>query len=255
MTQRWKITIEYNGAPYSGWQRQDHVPSIQKTIEDAIYNYAGERVTVHCSGRTDAGVHALGQVAHFDLMRPDKPYVVRNAINAFLRQHTITILHATRVRPDFHARFDAKKRRYIYRLIMRPAPLTLDRGRVWKLHKQLDVEAMKKAARHFLGTHDFTSFRAAECQAESPIRSIERIRFYTDKDCTPLFRTAGELLFVVEARSFLHHQVRNMIGTLKEVGEGRRHPDDIQKILAARNRAAAGITAPPDGLYFAKVWY
>jgi tRNA pseudouridine38-40 synthase len=246
MVTRWKLTIEHDGRPYVGWQRQARGQSVQQEIEQAIIKFSGESPTVHAAGRTDAGVHALGQVAHFDLERPTEGRTVREAINAYLRPQPIAVLVAEIAPPGFHARLSARKRRYRYIVLNRPARPALDIGRVWHVHSELDLAAMRDAARALLGKHDFSSFRAAECQAKSPVKTLDRLDIAAEGE---------RLLFEVAARSFLHHQVRNMVGTLILVGRGKWRPEQVAEALAARTRAAAGPTAPPDGLYLVGVDY
>ena len=243
---RYRVTLEYDGTGFVGWQRQENGPSIQAALEDAIAGFCGERVTVHGAGRTDAGVHALGQVAHFDLEKDTDAQTVREALNAHLRPHPIAVLEAQAADPDFHARFDAIERRYLYRIVNRRAPPTLTRDRVWHVAVPLDAEAMHEAAQVLVGKHDFTSFRAAECQAKSPVKSLDEIA---------VTRTGEEVQLTARARSFLHHQVRNFTGTLKLVGEGKWNVSQVKDALAARDRAAAGPTAPAHGLYLVGVSY
>ncbi len=246
MPTRWKLTIEYDGRPFMGWQRQPHGASVQEEIERAIGKFSGETVRVHTAGRTDAGVHALGQVAHFDLEKKTDGRTVREALNAHLRPHPIAILSAEAVSEHFHARLSARYRRYLYRVLNRPARPALDTGRAWHVPYGLDIAAMREAAAHLVGRHDFTSFRAAECQAKSPIRTLDRLE---------VIQEGARLDFAVEARSFLHHQVRNMVGTLILVGRGKWSPGRVADALAAHDRSAAGPTAPPDGLYLVGVDY
>ena len=243
---RYRCTLEYDGAGLVGWQRQTNGPSVQAALENAIAGFTGEQVTVHAAGRTDAGVHALGQVVHFDLAaeRPDD--TVRDAINAHLRPAAIAVVAAERAGDDFHARFDAVERRYLYRILNRRAPAVLERGRVWHVGTPLDADAMHAAAQVLVGNHDFTSFRAAECQADSPVKTL---------DALSVSRAADEIHIHARARSFLHHQVRNMTGTLKRVGEGKWTKAHVKQALQARDRAAAGPTAPAEGLYLVEVRY
>ena len=229
-----------------GWQRQPHGASIQEEIERAIEKFSGESARVHTAGRTDAGVHALGQVAHFDLAKDTDGRTVREALNAHLRPHPIAILSAEAASEHFHARLSARHRRYLYRVLNRPARLALDIGRAWHVPYVLDIPAMREAVAHLLGRHDFSSFRAAECQAKSPIRTLDRLDVIQD---------GTRLDFAVEARSFLHHQVRNMVGTLILVGRRKWMPGQVAEALAAHDRSAAGPTAPPDGLYLVGVDY
>ena len=243
---RFKLIIEYDGSSYVGWQRQDNGPSIQGALEDAVRGYCQIDAIVHGAGRTDAGVHALGQVAHIDIPRDDRPNVVVNALNAHLRPHPIAVLSAEKVDEEFHARFSALERAYEYRILNRRATPALDIGRVWWVVQPLNARAMHDAAQVLVGNHDFTSFRAAECQAKSPQKTLDQL---------DVAQHADMIVVTARARSFLHHQVRNMVGTLKLVGEGKWTPRDVADALEARNRAAAGPTAPPDGLYFARVKY
>lgn len=244
--QRWKLTIEYDGGPFVGWQRQPNGPSIQESLEDAVFAFSGERLLVQGAGRTDTGVHAIGQVAHIDLERDATPKTVRDAINQHLKPKPIAVLDAEPVSEDFHARFSATGRAYLFRILNRRAPAVLEAGRVWHVYRDLDVDAMHAAAQVLVGQHDFTSFRASECQAQSPVKTLDRL---------DVSRVGEEIHIVAEARSFLHHQIRNFAGTLEQVGRGKRGPRDIERILAARDRAAAGPTSPPQGLYLTKVVY
>jgi tRNA pseudouridine38-40 synthase len=243
---RYKLTLEYDGGGFVGWQRQDNGPSVQEALETAVKAFCGETVTSFAAGRTDAGVHALGQVAHVDLAKETTADTVRDALNFHLKPAPIAVLKAEAVGEDFHARFSAKARLYRYRIVNRRPPLALDRGRAWLVGIELDAAAMHDAAQAFVGHQDFTSFRATLCQAKSPLKTLDVLEV----------RRAGEDI-VIEARaqSFLHHQVRNMVGTLKLVGEGKWTRADVAAALAARNRSAAGPTAPPEGLYLAEVWY
>ena len=243
---RYHLILEYDGGPFAGWQRQDNGPSIQGALEDAIEKLSSERVTVTGAGRTDAGVHALGQVAHFDLVKEFEPGKVRDALNHYLRPAPIAVLEAALATPEFHARFSAKARHYLYRIVCRRAPLALERGHVWHIVRELDAQAMHHAAQALVGQHDFTTFRAAECQAKSPVKTLDRL------DVRGL---AGEIHIEASARSFLHHQVRSMVGSLKLVGEGKWQPRDIAKALAACDRSVCGPVAPPDGLYLVRVDY
>lgn len=243
---RYKLTIEYDGRPFVGWQRQSNGPSIQQCLEEAVQGFTGEVATVHGAGRTDAGVHATGQVAHVDLTRPFPADTVRDAINAHLRPEPVAVLTAVAVPDVFEARFSAIERRYRYRIVNRRAPLTFDQGLAWHLRYPLDVPAMTAAAADLVGRHDFSSFRAKDCQAKSPVKTL---------DVLEVTASGPEILVIAHARSFLHHQVRNMVGTLVEIGRGKRPPDAIPAILAARHRAAAGPTCPPDGLTLTAVGY
>ncbi|MGF1560748.1 MAG: tRNA pseudouridine(38-40) synthase TruA [Geminicoccaceae bacterium] len=243
---RYALGIEYDGTPYQGWQRQTNGPSVQAALELAIADLAGGETRLTAAGRTDSGVHALGQVAHVDLPKAYADHAVRNAINARLRQEAIAILWAKRVDDWFNARFDARWRRYRYRMLTRAAPPAIERDRVWHVPRALDVAAMTAAAQPLHGHHDFSSFRAAECQAVTPMKTLDVLRVQ---------RVGDEVHIEAKARSFLHHQVRNMVGTLKLVGEGRWQADDVAAALQAKDRAAAGPTAPACGLYFVEVGY
>lgn len=243
---RYRITIEYDGTPFVGWQRQAEGLSIQGLLEEAIRKFTGEIVTVHGAGRTDAGVHALGQVAHIDLTKEWAPSRVRDAMNFHLRPHSIGIVAAEAVGPDFHARFSAVKRHYRYRLLTRRAPPILDKNRVWWTMRDLDAEAMAEAAKALIGKHDFTTFRAAQCQAQSPVKTL---------DVFDIRRSGEEIVCEVSARSFLHHQVRSMVGSLKLVGEGKWTPADLAAALAACDREACGPVSPASGLYLVGVDY
>ena len=243
---RFKLTLEYDGSGFVGWQRQDNGPSIQAALEEAVTGFCGEQVTVHGAGRTDAGVHALGQVAHLDIAKRIGADKLRDALNAHLRPAPIAVLRAEPVDEDFHARFSATRRRYRYRIVNRRAPLALERGKAWFVPTTLDAAAMQGAAQALIGEHDFTSFRAAECQAKSPVKTLDRLSVTRD----------GEMISVeANARSFLHHQVRNMVGTLRLVGEGKWSAADLRAALDAKDRAAAGPTAPAEGLYLVAVDY
>jgi len=243
---RYRITLEYDGGGFVGWQRQENGPSIQAALEEAIAGFCGEAVTVHGAGRTDAGVHALGQVAHFDLAKETDAQTVREALNAHLRPDPIAVLEAVVADREFHARFDAIERRYRYRILNRRAQPTLDRGRVWHVVVPLDAGAMHDAAQALIGKHDFSSFRAAECQAKSPVKTLDELR---------VTREGEEVRIAARAQSFLHHQVRNFAGTLKLVGEGKWDRAGVASALAARDRSAAGPTAPADGLYLVNIHY
>jgi tRNA pseudouridine38-40 synthase len=243
---RYKLTIEYDGTPFAGWQRQPNGPSVQETIENSIEALTGSHSTVHGAGRTDAGVHAFGQVAHVDLERLWGAGILRNALNAHLRPHPVSVLAAEEAGGDFHARFSARRRHYLYRIFARRAPLALERGRAWWLALPLETEAMHVAAQALIGRHDFTTFRAADCQAKSPVKTLDRL------DVTQ----SGDLIEIrAAARSFLHHQVRSMVGSLKLVGEGKWSADDLAGALAAADRSRCGPVAPAHGLYLAKVEY
>lgn len=243
---RYKLTIEYDGGPFCGWQRQLNGPSVQSVLEEATFRYCGQRVAAHASGRTDAGVHSFGQVAHIEIDREDEPHRVQGALNAHMRPAPVVVVACERAADDFHARFSCLGRSYLYRIVNRHAPLALEVGRAWQVKKPLDAEAMHHAAQVLVGHHDFTSFRAIECQSKSPVKSLDSLTV----------ERHGELIEVrCAARSFLHHQVRNMVGTLALVGEGKWTADDVQAALDARDRAKAGPTAPADGLYFVAARY
>lgn len=253
---RWKLTIEYDGRPFSGWQRQDSgIPSVQLAIEDAIEKFCQQRLTIHVAGRTDAGVHARGQVAHLDLDYGDRPltgFELAKAINAHVRPLPVAVLKAEEVPEEFHARFSATNKLYTYRLISRSAAAAIDAGLAWQTWRKLDRDAMQAAARHLLGRHDFSTFRDSDCQAKSPVKTLDRLDIESLKydDCGGV-----ELRFHVEGRSFLHHQVRNMVGSLVMVGEGKWSPDDMKRALEAKDRTKGGPTAPSDGLYLVRVDY
>ena len=243
---RYKLTIEYDGTGLVGWQRQANGLSVQHALETAIFHFCGENVTVHGAGRTDAGVHALAQTAHVDLARVATPEVLRSAVNYHLRPAKIAVLAAEPVPASFDARLSATGRVYLYRILNRRAPPALERARVWHVTPPLDLEAMRAGARHLVGYHDFSTFRDSLCQARSPLKTL---------DALEVCRAADEIHITARARSFLHHQVRNMVGTLKLVGLGRWHPDDVARALTARDRRAGGPTAPPEGLYLVEIRY
>jgi len=243
---RYRLTVEYQGAEYAGWQRQESAPTVQGELEEAIFRLSSQRVTVTGSGRTDAGVHARGQIVHFDLEKAFSPETMQNALNAHLRPQPIAVLAASLAPPDFHARFSAIARHYEYRILARRAPPALDRGLVWHVARPLDHEAMHDAAQVLLGQHDFTTFRAVQCQAKSPVKTLDRI---------DISRQGEEIVMAVSARSFLHHQVRSFAGSLKLVGEGKWTRRDLGKALKACDRAACGPVAPPEGLTLVRVDY
>lgn len=252
---RWKLTIEYRGTDYYGWQRQPDLPSIQQSIEEAIKKFCQQDITIFVAGRTDAGVHACGQVAHFDLDYNDRPldgYSLMKAINAHLRPAPISIIAAEEVDSEFHARYHAANKLYRYRIIQRPGFLALERGLAWHFKRPLDVAAMQEGAQYLLGHHDFTTFRDAECQAKSPMKTLDRL----DVTVKAYDNCSGQEIWVeTEAQSFLHHQVRNMVGTLSLIGEGKWRPEDMKAALEACDRKKGGPTAPADGLYFMRVDY
>lgn len=245
---RFRMTVEYDGSPYVGWQRQENGPSVQGALEAAVLSLTGETVSIRGAGRTDSGVHAMGQVIHVDLTRDWVPYKLRNALNAHLALagERVAVLDVRTVDETFDARFSALRRHYLYRIITRPARLALEAERAWWVAKPLDHEAMHAAAQRLVGHHDFTTFRSAHCQATSPVRTLDRL------DVT----RSGDLIEIrASAQSFLHNQIRSFAGTLKLAGEGRMTADDVQAALEARDRAACGPVAPPEGLFFLRVDY
>lgn len=243
---RYRLTIEYDGGPYRGFQAQAELPSVQGAIEAAVLGFTGETVRIHAAGRTDTGVHATGQVIHLDLTRDWKPEVVMNALNAHLVPQPVAVLDAVVVADDWHARFSAKARRYQYRILNRPAPPALDRGKVWHVKKPLDAAAMQDAAQVLVGHHDFTTFRDMQCQAKSPLKTL---------DVASVRREGEMVLLEFASRSFLHRQVRSMAGSIVEVGVGRWTKGDLAAALEAKDRRACGPVAPADGLYFTGVRY
>ncbi len=243
---RFKTTIEYFGKGLVGWQAQDVGISVQSILQEALYKLSQEKPEIIASGRTDAGVHALGQVVHFDLEKDFTAYNVQQGLNSYLHETPVSVVSAEEVDENFHARFSALKRYYRYIILNRKTPSALERDRAWHVPKILDIESMKEAARYLVGQHDFTSFRASECQSKNPVKTMDSVE---------VTKSGDFLYFDISARSFLHHQVRNIVGTLKQVGEGKTKPEEIKNILEARNRSAAGETAPAYGLYFMKVEY
>ncbi len=243
---RFALTLEFDGGPFMGLQRQAHGPSVQQAVENAGHAVTGEDVTMHAAGRTDAGVHALAMRAHIDVAKPFAPFRLMEALNAHLRPAPIAVLACETVPDDWHARFSCTARSYRYRIVNRRAPLTLDRGRAWQVAQPLDAKAMHRAAQAMVGLHDFTTFRSAHCQSQSPVKTLDRLDVRRDGE---------QVLIEAEARSFLHHQVRSMVGCLALVGMGRWEERQIAVALAARNRAALGLNAPPDGLYFVAARY
>jgi tRNA pseudouridine38-40 synthase len=243
---RYKLTIEYDGTPFAGWQRQANGRSVQEAIEDAIATFSGEQVTIGGAGRTDAGVHALAQIAHLDLAKEWPADTVLNALNFHLQPEPIAVLAAEPVADGFDARFSAKARHYLYRIINRRPPLTIDAGRAWRVKAPLDAEAMDAAAQLLIGNHDFTTFRNAACQARTPVKTLDRLG---------VRRQNQEIVIEASARSFLHSQVRSIAGCLRLVGDGRWSADDLSGALAARDRKACGPVAPAEGLYLLKVDY
>ena len=243
---RYRLTLEYDGAGFVGWQRQADGASVQGTLEAAIEKLCGDKPTVHGAGRTDAGVHALGQVAHFDLAKDFPADTIRDALNHFVRPAKVAVVAAAVAAPDFHARFSAVGRHYFFRILTRRPPPVLDAGKVWHVVHPLDAAAMDAAAQLLVGQHDFTTFRAAECQAKSPVKTLDKLA---------VRRAADEIHIEASARSFLHHQVRSMVGSLKLVGEGKWRAGDLADALAAADRSRCGPVAPPDGLYLVRVDY
>lgn len=253
MTQRWKLTLEYDGTKFCGWQHQENGFSVQECLETAVHKFCGETVAAYVAGRTDSGVHAVGQVAHIDLEKQTDEKTVRDAINFHMRPHAVAIVKAEAVDDSFHARLSALKRTYCYKIVTsRRTEPVLDKNRVWHVSRPLDVAAMNKAAKYLLGEHDFSSFRAAECQAHSPIKTLARLEFSESKNALGF---GQHLELWAEARSFLHHQIRNMAGSLRLVGEGKWQPEQIKEVLEAKDRTKAGPMAPAAGLYFVGVDY
>jgi tRNA pseudouridine38-40 synthase len=243
---RWKITLEYDGTAYCGWQRQAHDLSIQQIVEEAIEKFSGEQVTLHVAGRTDAGVHACAQVAHFDLAKETDGDTVRDAVNFHVKPHRVAVLKAEAVDNDFHARFGARGRSYRYIIVNRRAPLALLADHAWHVPKPLSIEPMQQAAQLLIGQHDFSTFRAQNCQANSPIKTLDVLEIKKEDE---------QLIFSTRARSFLYHQVRNMVGTLVMVGNGQWSVEQFKSAFEARDRKAGGPTAPAHGLYFWGVEY
>ena len=243
---RFAFTVEFDGRPFMGWQRQAHGPSVQQTIEDAIHAVTGERAVIHAAGRTDAGVHGLAMRAHAEIGKDIASFRLMEAINATMRPDPVAILACEIVPDDWHARFSCVGRSYVYRIANRRAPLTFERGLAWRVIQPLDADAMHDAAQILVGRHDFTTFRSAHCQAQSPVKSVDRLDVVRDGD---------RIAVHAAARSFLHHQVRSMVGCLAMVGMGRWRAGDLRDALEARNRAALGLNAPPDGLYFVRADY
>jgi len=243
---RFRLTVEYDGRPFMGWQRQAHGPSVQQAIEEAIQAITREQVTVHAAGRTDTGVHALAMSCHVDIARPITAHRLADGVNAKLRPMPVAVLRAEVVREDFHARFSCVGRRYLYRIVNRRAPLALEAGRAWRVPVVLHADIMHRAAQQLVGSHDFTTFRSVQCQAASPVKTLDRLAV----------RRLGEAIEIeAAARSFLHHQVRSMVGCLELVGRGKWRAADLKRALDARDRAALGFNAPPDGLYFVQAIY
>ncbi len=243
---RFRLTVEYDGRPFMGWQRQPHGPSIQAALEDAARAITGEDIVLHAAGRTDAGVHAEAMAAHLDLTKEMTAFRLMEGINAKLRPHPIAVLDCEQVAEDWHARFSCIGRKYLYRIINRRAPLALDRGRAWRVPQPLDCAAMHEAAQQLVGHHDFTTFRSIHCQSASPVKTL---------DSLDVRRFGEEIEISASARSFLHHQVRSMVGCLMLVGRGQWSVRDIKTALEAKDRTALGFNAPPDGLYFIQARY
>jgi tRNA pseudouridine38-40 synthase len=243
---RYKIVVEYDGQPFMGWQRQAHGPTVQAAIEAAAQTICQEQITVHAAGRTDAGVHGLGMVAHLDVNRTITPFRLMEGLNARLRPAPVAILSCEPVADDFHARFSCLARHYEYCIVNRRPPLTLDAGKAWRIAAPLDADAMHAAAQALVGRHDFTTFRSVHCQSASPVKTLDRL---------DVIRSDDRIRIFASARSFLHHQVRSMVGCLAMVGEGKWSADDLKSALEARDRRALGFNAPPDGLYFLRADY
>ena len=243
---RWRLTVEYDGGPFMGWQRQEHGPSVQQTLEEALQRMTGEDTAFIAAGRTDAGVHALAMSTHVNVAKMLTPHRLREGLNALVRPHPISVLEVKQVADDWHARFSCVGRRYLYRILNRRAPPALESGRVWHIAVPLDVDAMQEGASYLIGRHDFTTFRSAQCQSESPVKTLGRLE---------VSRAGEEFHVTAAARSFLHHQVRSMVGCLALVGRGQWSPKDMRKALEARNRAALGFNAPPHELYFVEAIY
>jgi len=243
---RFRLTVEFDGRPFMGWQRQDHGPSVQQAIEEAAEAITGEPARVHAAGRTDAGVHALAMAAHVDIERAITPFRLSEALNARLRPNPVAILKAETVAEDWHARFSCIGRRYVYRIVNRRARLALEDGRAWRVAVPLDAGKMHEAAQTLVGRHDFTTFRSAHCQSDSPAKTLDRL---------DVEREGEAILIRAAARSFLHHQVRSMVGCLELVGRGKWSAADLRAALEAKDRAALGYNAPPDGLYFEAALY
>jgi tRNA pseudouridine38-40 synthase len=243
---RYKLIVEFDGRPFMGWQRQPHGPSVQSALEQAVHDITGETATLHAAGRTDAGVHACAMAAHVDIAKPFTPFRLREALNARVRPQPVSVLSVEAVPDDWHARFSCLGRAYEYRIINRRAPLTFERGLAWQVVTALDAKAMHAAAQVLVGTHDFTTFRSVHCQSASPVKSLDRL---------DVARDGESILIQAAARSFLHHQVRSMVGCLMLVGRGTWAVEDMRTALAAKDRGALGFNAPPDGLYFMGAQY
>ncbi len=243
---RFALTLEFDGTPFQGLQRQKHGPSVQQAVEEALHAVTGEDATLHSAGRTDTGVHALAMRSHVDLAKDIEPFRLSEALNAHLRPDPIAVTHCETVADDWHARFSCIGRRYVYRIVNRRAPLTIDKNRAWQVAKELDHEAMQRAAQALVGQHDFTTFRSAHCQAKDPVKTLDRLDVERDE---------YEIRIHAAARSFLHHQVRSMVGCLKLVGQCTWREEQVAEALEARDRAELGLNAPPHGLYFVEAIY
>ena len=243
---RWRLTIEFDGGPFMGWQRQDHGPSVQEALEQAVFRMTGELATLHAAGRTDAGVHALAMTAHVDVVKHLTEHRLREGINALVRPAPVSVTAVEPVTDDWHARFSCVGRRYLYRILNRRAPAALYKGKVWHVPIELDAEAMAEGAQHLVGRHDFTTFRSVHCQSQSPVKTL---------DSLTVERIGEEIHIRAAARSFLHHQVRSMVGCLALVGRGRWTPEDVKSALEAKDRQELGLNAPPEGLYFVEAIY
>ncbi|MAY19764.1 MAG: tRNA pseudouridine(38-40) synthase TruA [Erythrobacteraceae bacterium] len=246
VTKRYALTIEFDGTPFFGLQRQKHGPSVQQSVEEALHRITGEEITLHSAGRTDAGVHALGMRSHVDIAKDIDPFRLGEAINAHLRPDPIAVLNCEIVPDDWHARFSCVGRRYVYKITNRRAPLTLTRNRAWQVPHELDTDAMHRAAQALVGRHDFTTFRSVHCQAKDPVKSLDRL---------DVERIGDEVHVHAAARSFLHHQVRSMVGCLKLVGAGSWREEQVAEALEAKDRSKLGLNAPPQGLYFVEAIY
>ena len=243
---RFALTLEFDGAPFFGLQRQSHGPSVQQAVEEAIHAFTGEDVRLHSAGRTDSGVHALGMVSHVDIEKPFEAFRLGEAINAHLRPNPIAVVHCEEKPDGWHARFSCIGRSYEYRIVNRRAPLTLDKGKAWLVTRPLDADAMHEAAQHLVGRHDFTTFRSVHCQANDPVKTLDQL---------DVSREGEHVIVRAAARSFLHHQVRSMVGTLSLVGLGQWEPQQVRDVLQAKDRQQLGLNAPPDGLYFMRAIY
>ena len=243
---RFALTLEYDGGPFMGLQRQDHGPTVQQAVEEAVQAVTGETVTMHSAGRTDSGVHALAMRSHVDIAKAIEPFRLMEALNALLRPAPVAVLACDIVPDDWHARFSCVGRAYEYRIANRRAPLTLEKGKAWHIARELDAEAMHRAAQALVGRHDFTTFRSAHCQAKDPVKTLDRL---------DVRREGDHVIVEAAARSFLHHQVRSMVGTLALVGQGQWREEQVAEALAAKDRAALGLNAPSEGLYFVRAVY